>query len=48
MSLVSKKYGLALIEIAKENNMLDEIYEQFKTVVTQLTAQKNVGTNQYT
>lgn len=42
MSLASKKYSLALIEIAKENNMLDEIYEEFKTITTELIQDKKM------
>ena len=42
MSLASKRYSLALIDIAKENNMLDEIYEQFKIVVKELTKEKKM------
>ncbi|MPW27003.1 F0F1 ATP synthase subunit delta [Alkalibaculum sp. M08DMB] len=42
MSLASKKYSFALIEIAKQNNMLDEIYEEFKIIVTELTQQADI------
>lgn len=42
MSLASKKYSVALLDIAKEHNMLDEIYEQFKTIVTELTRDKKM------
>lgn len=42
MSLSSKKYSFALIDIAKEHDMLDEIYEQFKTIVTELTREEGM------
>lgn len=42
MSLASKKYSFALLDIAKEHKILDEVYEQFKTIVTELTREKDM------
>ncbi|MFZ7119678.1 MAG: ATP synthase F1 subunit delta [Eubacteriaceae bacterium] len=42
MSLVSKKYASALMDVAKENANLDEVYEQFKIVIDELTTDKRI------
>lgn len=42
MSLGSRRYATALLEIAKENNLLDEIYQEFEVVVHELTKEKKM------
>ncbi|HAE60753.1 MAG TPA: hypothetical protein DCG38_00200 [Eubacteriaceae bacterium] len=42
MSLVGKKYSQALLEVAKEKNTTDEIYNQFKSIIEALDANEEL------
>lgn len=42
MSLGSRRYAAALLEIAKENNILDEIYLELEMVVQELIKEKKM------
>ena len=42
MSLGSRRYATALLEIAKENNILDEMYQELEMVVEELTKEKKM------
>ncbi len=42
MSLGGRRYAAALLEIAKENNIVDEMYQELEMVVEELTKEKKM------
>lgn len=42
MSLIGKRYAIALLDVAKENNMIDRMYDEFELVINNITKEKDL------